>query len=240
MNFINATASAIGSSHYKLYYNNQDSYHYYQDNSCIIGVVADGCGSGSNSEVGARLGVDFVVNFCKKHFQNKPFDEVLLKKALVEYLKNIVKNQQTSEELDFIENYLYFTLFGFVIQPHQTFIFHSGDGVYLLNDQEVIIEQNNRPKYIAKNLISGNIELQIEVIETSNVQQLLIATDGLIHLSEKFEAGETIEGMNKTSDLFKNDDLFDDMIALPKLLTNLSLQKNILKDDTTLIMLKKL
>lgn len=49
MNFSNATASVIGSSHYKFFYNNQDSYNFYQDKYCIIGVVADGCGSGSNS-----------------------------------------------------------------------------------------------------------------------------------------------------------------------------------------------
>ena len=41
MNFKNASASVIGSSHYKLCYNNQDSYNFYQDKSCIIGVVAD-------------------------------------------------------------------------------------------------------------------------------------------------------------------------------------------------------
>ncbi|WP_250631271.1 protein phosphatase 2C domain-containing protein [Rhodoflexus caldus] len=85
MNFKNATASVIGSSHYKLYYNNQDSYSFYQDRTCILGVVADGCGSGSNSEVGAKLGVDFVVNFCKKNFSRNPFDKNLLENALIEY-----------------------------------------------------------------------------------------------------------------------------------------------------------
>lgn len=239
MNFTNATASVIGSSHYKLFYNNQDSYHFYQDKYSIIGVVADGCGSGSNSEVGARLGVDFVVNFCKKYFRSNPFDVDLLKNALVEYLRNIVKNQQTIEGADFIENYLYFTLFGFMIQPHQTFIFHSGDGFYLLNDKEVVVEQNNSPHYIAKNLISGETYIETECIETSKLQRLLVATDGLMHLNDKFLRGENVEGMRKTTDFFDNDDHFDDVVSLPKFLTNLSVNKNILKDDTTLIMVKK-
>lgn len=239
MNFTNATASVIGSSHYKLFYNNQDSYSFYQDKYCIIGVVADGCGSGSNSEVGARLGVDFVVNFCKKHFRSNPFSADFVKSALVEYLRNIVKNQQTMEGVDFIENYLYFTLFGFIIQPQQTCIFHSGDGFYLLNDKEVVIEQNNRPQYIAKNLISGENHIKTECIETSKLQRLLVATDGLRYLTDKFLCGERVEGMAKTSDFFDNETHFEDVISLPKFLTDLSVNKNILKDDTTLIMVKK-
>ncbi len=239
MNFKNANASAIGSSHHKLYYNNQDSCNFYEDKFCIIGVVADGCGSGSNSEVGARLGVDFVVNFCKKHFQTNPFNVKLLENALIEYLRNIVKNQQTIEEEDFIANYLYFTLFGFIIQPHQTFIFHSGDGLYLLNDKEVVIEQNNRPRYIAKNLVSGQTSIETECIETNNLQRLLVATDGLIHLNDKFLTGEIVEGMKKTTDFFDNEDYFDNIVSLPKFLTNLSVKSNILKDDTTLIMVKR-
>ena len=239
MNFSNATASVIGSSHYKLFYNNQDSYDFYQDKFCIIGVVADGCGSGSNSEVGARLSVDFVINFCKKNFSNKPFDKNLLENALVEYLRNIVKNQQTNEELDFIENYLYFTLFGFIIQPNQTFIFHSGDGCYILNEKVVIVEQDNRPKYIAKKLISGKSHIEIDQIETSKLEKLLVATDGLLHLNDKFLNKISVEGMTKMSDFFNDENHFDDIISLPKFLTNLSINNNILKDDTTLIMVKR-
>ncbi len=239
MKFKNASASVIGSSHYKHYYNNQDSYNFYQDDSSIIGVVADGCGAGANSEVGARLGVDFVVNFCKKNFQNNPFDAKLLKTALLDYLRNIVKNQNTQEELEFIESYLFFTLFGFIVQNDQTFIFHSGDGLYCLNEKEVIIEQNNRPNYIAKNLISSNFSLEIEQIETKKLNRILIATDGLTQLNDAFLRNEKVEKMEKISDFFDNENNFDDIIALPKLITDLSINKNILKDDTTLIMIKK-
>lgn len=239
MNFKNAIASVIGSSHYKLQYNNQDSYSFYQDRACIAGVVTDGCGSGSNSEVGAKLGADFIINFCKKHFSSNPFNAALLQKSLIEYLKNIVKNQQTTEELDFIENNLFFTIFGFIIQPHRTFIFHSGDGLYFLNDKEIIVEQNNRPQYIARNLISGDAYIETENIETAKLQRLLVATDGLMHLNDKFLNGERVEDMVNVADLFEDENHFDDMVSLPKFLTDLSMNKNILKDDTTMIMLKR-
>jgi hypothetical protein len=239
MDFNNATASVIGSSHYKLYYNNQDSYSFYQDRSCIVGVVADGCGSGINSEVGAKLAVDFVVNYCKKHFRYNPFNVDLLQASLIEYLCNIVKNQQTSEELEFIENHLFFTIFGFVIQPQQTFVFHSGDGLYCINDEQFVIDQENRPQYIAKNLISGNGCIETAYIQTHKLQKLLVATDGLMHLNDKFKSGEHIANMTSISDFFDNKDHFNDMISLPKFLTDLSIKKNILKDDTTMIMLKR-
>lgn len=239
MSFINASASLIGSTHQKLYYNNQDSYNFYEDKNCVIGVVADGCGSGANSEVGAKLAVDFVVNFCKTNFSCQPFNKNVLEDALIEYLKNIVDNQQTTERLYFIENYLYFTLFGFIVQPYQTFIFHSGDGFYMLNNKEVVIEQDNRPKYIAKRLISGSHSMETDCIETNKLEKLMVATDGLLHLNDKFLEGEQVEGMAKTSDLFSNENYFDDAAALPKFLIDLSRNKNILKDDTTLIMLKK-
>lgn len=239
MNFLNASASVIGHSHYKLCYNNQDGYHFFQNKSCIIGVVADGCGGGSNNEVGAKLGVDFVVNFCRKHFSDKPFDVVVLKNALVEFLKNIVKNQRTAEELDFIENYLFFTLFGFVVQPRRTSVFHSGDGLFCLNERLIIIDQDNRPEYIAKTLISGEAFLAAESMETSQLDRLLVATDGLLHLNERFFKGENIEGMTNLSDLFDHEDFFDDPVSLPAFLTGLSLDRKILRDDTTMIMLKR-
>lgn len=239
MRFTNASASVIGSTHYKLNYNNQDSYGFYQDDTCIVGVVADGCGSGSNSEVGSRLCTDFVVNFCKKHFSNHAFDAELLQTAVLEYLRNLVKNQQTSDEQDFIENYLLFTLFGFVIQPKHTFVFHSGDGIYLINDKVMIIEQDNRPRYIAKNLIGGNAQIEVEQIATHELHRLLIATDGLMHLHEKFVHGDVVAGMTSIGDLFEADAHFSNMVSLPKAFTDLSINKNVLKDDTTLIMLKR-
>ena len=239
MNFNNATASVMGSSHYKLYYNNQDSYAFHQDKNCIIGVVADGCGAGANSEVGAKLGVDFILNYCKKHFQHSPFNVNLLQNELIDYLRNIVRNQQTNEELEFIENYLFFTIFGFIIQPKQTFVFHSGDGLYCLNNKQVIVEQENRPQYFAKNLISGNSHIETEYVETSKLKRILVATDGLIHLSDKFKSGEKVMGMKSIDDFFDNDEHFEDIISLPKFLTDLSVNKNILKDDTSMIMLKR-
>ncbi len=239
MKFKFATASVIGSTHQKLHYNNQDSYNFYQDENCIIGVVSDGCGSGACSEVGSKLAVDFVVNYCKKEFSQNLLDINTLQNAVIEFLHNIVKNQQTKDEEYFIKNYLLFTLFGFIIQKEQTYIFHSGDGFYILNDKEITIEQNNRPKYIANSLLNEDFSMSLEIIDTNEVEKILIATDGITHLNEKYLQGENIDGMNKISDLFNIEEYFENEVSLPKFLTDLSLKRNILKDDTTTIMIKR-
>jgi hypothetical protein len=88
-------------------------------------------------------------------------------------------------------------------------------------------------------LISGNAKIETDVIETNKLHRLFVATDGLLHLNDKFLRGEKVLGMNKIADMFDNNDYFDDIVALPKDLTDLVIDKNILKDDSTLILLKK-
>jgi hypothetical protein len=239
MTFKLATASTLGSTHQKLSYNNQDACDCYEDENIRIGVVADGCGSSPHSEVGAKLGVHFVVNFCRLHFSNEPFDAEKLGSALVEFLTNVVRNQQAADEPQFIESYLYFTLFGFIVQASRTYIFHSGDGVYCLNDKEVVVAQDNRPNYIARDLTGNQAKFEVDSIETSNLQQLMVATDGLMHLTEKFLNSESVEGMQSLGDLFDNESYFDEEVASPKFLTHLAMNLNILKDDTSMILLTR-
>ena len=50
---------------------------------------------------------------------------------------------------------------------------------------------------------------------------------------------EYFNGYRVLRDLFSNENYFDDAAALPKFLIDLAMNRNILKDDTTLIMLKK-
>lgn len=60
------SGSTVGTTHQKLNYNNQDSYELIQTSNYIIGVIADGCGSGHKSEVGAHLGANFACKFISK------------------------------------------------------------------------------------------------------------------------------------------------------------------------------
>lgn len=239
LNFTSSIGSVLGNTHKKLHYNNQDAYNYFQSKDLIIGVVADGCGGGACNEVGAKLIVDFLVNYCKKNYTNNPFEINTLKSSILSFLKNIVSNQQTDDELYFIENFLFFTLFGFVITPELTYIFHSGDGMYIINNEIHIVEQDNRPNYISKNLISGNFDFEIKELKTDNIDKILISTDGLIHLNEYLNKNGQLENISSISDLFNQSVLFDDISSLPKLLLDFAIKYEILRDDTTLIMLKR-
>jgi hypothetical protein len=239
MNYQLASASVIGETHQKLYYNNQDAYEFYQDENSIIGIVADGCGSSHSSEVGARLGANFAVNYCKRITASDTFDADNFMKAIVNYLEGILLLQQTEEREEFIKNYFFFTLIGFVVTKESTFIFHSGDGCYILNDDEVVLDENNRPAYLAKALLGETVSMGIEGLPTSEVKRLLIATDGLLHLKEKLERNYAIGDLKNLKSLFESPEFFENPIALPKFLSELTNDRQILQDDTTVIMLQR-
>src|SRR5687767_12676541 len=54
------TASVLGREHARLFRNNQDGVAARVEDGIAVAVVTDGCGSGTSSEVGARLGARFL------------------------------------------------------------------------------------------------------------------------------------------------------------------------------------
>ena len=60
-------ASIIGAVHEKLNYNNQDAVLVHRDKDLIIGLLANGCGSGKYTEVGARLITNYIKNYLLSH-----------------------------------------------------------------------------------------------------------------------------------------------------------------------------
>jgi len=239
MNFKIASGSSIGKVHRDLFYNNQDSYSIYHGEDIVIGVVTDGSSSGSNNEVGAKLCSDFVMNYCINHFRNSAFDLEKLQNAIIEYLHKIVDIQQTDDKSNFIQNYLYFTILGFIIKANDSFVFHAGDGVILINNTEFIIDQNNRPKYLGRNLLGEKTQLECKQIETNKLERILIATDGLIHLNNLFLQGADVDNLTSISDFFDSKKKKKNEIILSKFLTDWAINKHILADDTTIILCKR-
>lgn len=238
MHFQNAWTSVIGYTHHSLYYNNQDACAFYQDRDLIIGVVADGCGSCGSSEVGARLGVDFTINFCRKTCGSKPFDGGAFHDAAIDYLQGIVNNQHTREKIEFIDEHLLFTLVGFVATPETTTVFHSGDGFYMINGEETMLDENNRPAYLGKELYGYKAAIKTKSLPTADVNQLLVATDGIRYLRNAL-AQHPVQELNNLQDLFSRNDFFEHPAALPKFITALTIEDQLLRDDTSMVLLKR-
>lgn len=238
MQFQNAWTSVIGYTHHSLYYNNQDACAFYQDRDLIIGVVADGCGSCGSSEVGARLGVDFTVNFCRKTCGKQPFDGEAFHDAAIDYLQAIVNNQHTREKIEFIDEHLLFTLVGFVVTPETTTVFHSGDGFFMINGEETMLDENNRPAYLGKELYGHKTTIKTKSLPTADINQLLVSTDGIRYLRDAL-VQQPVQGLTALPDLFLREDFFSHPAALPKFITALTVEEKILRDDTSVVLLKR-
>ena len=125
----------------------------------IVGVIADGCGEGKHSEVGAQLAVQYVPYALRNLLQQEVAladAPALLFGKLVDFLISIVNGYgfvDTHECMQFVHNHLLFTLLGFVLTPADTLIFAAGDGIILINEEIHLREQNNTPTYIGYHLI---------------------------------------------------------------------------------------
>lgn len=224
--FAIASGLATGFSHRRLHYNCQDAYILHVEERLVVGVVADGCGSGSNSEVGAQLGAAFTLNFLVRHCRRQEFDATFLLQNLVEYLHQMRDLHQPMDPAKFVENHLLFTLLGFVVTPGKTHVFHSGDGYLGVNGLIRNIDHGNRPRYIGLHLLGERGTLLTESMNTADLQSLLIGTDGL-----RDWPGD-IAGMCGEDAFFENE------VALPRRLTELALEGT-LKDDAAAILLRR-
>jgi hypothetical protein len=199
-----------------------------------IGLVADGCGSGSNSEVGAQLGLKYLSRKIIEQIDSNW--QINLKEDLQNYSKQIA-NLHSDNPKAFIENFLLYTIIGFVERNNKVTLFSYGDGVIIIDDQIKIINQDNRPKYVNNELI-GNEGGQFIYEEISlNKQTIIIGSDGIEDFLEGINKGEIEEYENLTA-FIRDENNFNNPIHIPKLLRKYS-RKGILKDDCSLIIIKK-
>ncbi len=230
-----AYATIAGSTHRTLYYNSQDAVEIVQTPNYTIGIVADGCGSGSNSEVGAQLGVKFLAKYIQECITNEREWKNEMASKMHTYTEKLI-HLHTKDSKRFTKNYLLYTLIGFVLEYDRITLFSCGDGVFVINDNIKIINQNNRPKYLNNGFL-GKDGGSFEFTELKYTKQkIIVATDGFEDLVQAINNKEISE-YESVNELLEDEQNFDNPIQLPKLLAKYA-DKGILKDDCTLIMLK--
>jgi serine/threonine protein phosphatase PrpC len=144
--------SIQGFTHRNLEYNNQDFVLVEENEEYSMGLIADGCGSGSNSEVGAQLGLKYLMKRISERINSSWQGN--LKEDLQKY-SNQLAGLHSDNPKKFIKNFLLYTVIGFVERNGVLTILSFGDGVIVVDDKVEIIDQNNRPRYINNELI-GN------------------------------------------------------------------------------------
>lgn len=225
-----------GSAHRKLDYNNQDAVLIFEAEDLLIGIVADGCGSGSNSEVGAQLGVKRITKIIYEKIKSNVDWKKNLKPEMQNYAKTLAELHDVNLA-EFVRDYLLFTLVGFVKYEDNITLFSYGDGVIVIDDNISIIDQNNRPKYLNNELKNGEgADFQFQEFKYEG-QKILIGSDGVEDIIDGINK-KTIVEYSKFNDFISDEFNYSNPIQIPKFLQKYS-KSNILKDDCTLIMIKE-
>ena len=260
-----ACGSIIGRNHVLASKNNQDALRIVLWDNFVTAVVCDGCGSGKHSEVGAKIGSRMVTDAIADLLNHglaisEPDFWNVLKINLLQKLKDFVAIAYANHELasvvaihelplqmEFVNNYLLFTIVGLVITPSETVTFSMGDGAIAVNGKLIQIPAypDNAPPYIAYGLYRPDaIEFEIrDRIPTSELESILIATDGIDDLI----AVEEVRQFWQEDRYFKNPDAIRRKLAMLNRedikpdwnKRELTKRSGVLSDDTTLITIRR-
>jgi hypothetical protein len=178
--FMPLAASTIGNHHKNRAANSQDAFAVIQHKQQTVLVLADGCGSGAHSEVGAKLAV---ANLAQRLVGGEDLASALaaVTTMLADIAAQICPDQ--AHYTDIITNYMLFTLLGAVFSPDQAFAFAVGDGVVAWQtDQatqiELLTAPNNAPDYLGYALLGQEYAIwRQDWVQPP--QKLLLASDGL-------------------------------------------------------------
>jgi hypothetical protein len=257
-NFEFAAGSVTGRDHAAAGKNNQDAACRLQTQFATVLLVCDGCSSGERSEVGAFSGARIVAHAIATCAERHTKPEALLEDARKESLAGL-RELKNLLRLNCIQELL-FTVVGALITAETTVLFSIGDGVAAVNGEVIVIGPfpGNAPPYLAYGLNEKDEpRFQIHrVLKTSDVQTLLIGTDGVADLVRL--AGHTMPGRCdsvgpleqfwREDRYLKNPDMIRRRLALiNRCATNpdwerrsIDRQIGLLRDDTTLIVARRI
>lgn len=264
-----AAGTVAGRDHKALLKNNQDAYVFESRHDALVGVVADGCGSGAWSEVGAQLGARLVVQAVHRWYSSCPelfaqdtakdgFAKV--RRMVLHQLGGLLVDLGGSFSETVGEGFL-FTVVGFLVTRDRTFVFAAGDGLIMLNGQRTALDsgERNAPEYLSYGLLesspqAGELRV-ISCVNTETVESLLIGTDGAFSLEKAAEhklPGKS-EKVGPVSQFWSEDRYFKNPFTLGRQLNLLNREvssvdyekKRVhaevgpLNDDTTLMVIRR-
>lgn len=156
-----------------------------------IGFVCDGCSSGKYSEVGANLGISYLINKTEILVRaGVPLYVIptYLYRDTLEYLNKLIYNEDEDFRSQFIQDYLLFTVVGFISGPEITVVLNAGDGLIAVNDEITQKDCHNEPEYLAYHLVDESRllpdhrilrqEFETVLLDSQGVNRLAIGSDG--------------------------------------------------------------
>ena len=255
-----AAATVLGREHARAGRNNQDAFWARASGHGLVAVVADGCGSGAQSELGAQLGARRTVEgalalLAEGVGVDSPLFLPRLEADVLCFLKALWG--ELGEKA--LGEALLFTLVGAVVTPAHVLVFSAGDGVWALNGEVHPLGPfpNNAPPYLAYGLLKpGAVSLKAQALRpTAEVESLLLGTDGAADLGGLAAARlpERDEPVGPLSQFWSEDRYFTNPDSLRRRLALLNREAvradfparriervpGLLSDDTTLVVLRR-
>ena len=200
-----ASGTITGRHHISVGRGSQDALCVLATKQAIVGVVCDGCGSEAHSEVGAhlmsrRIAQNFLI-LAKAAPMAHPQDLMGLSNShLLEDLAEISRFLG-GDRKQAIFDHLLFSVVGFVVGLHWSFIFYSGDGWWWggtsvnvkdgLFSNQILPAEGNQPDYPGYMLLANDrtkFDLKLSAYyETKNLSVIGAGTDGLTDFVENKE-----------------------------------------------------
>lgn len=256
-----ASGSIVGTDHRQMFVwkNNQDALAIRCEGDIIVAVVADGCGEGAYSELGARLAAHLTAHRLMQLAHSGALEEGLgnaedtferLRASLILSLLPLAEEMRCDSRTEAVTNHFLFTLLAFVITPSMTYVVGIGDGVYAINGEVSCIGpfEGNEPPYLAYGgLVSSKIAPELcrftihRAMPTDELQTLCIGTDGAGDFSRiaGFTLHATPEPIGPLSQFWEQGIYFKNPQAMRRRLNLINRDRGHLKDDTTLVVVRR-
>lgn len=256
--------SVIGYNHRQSGRNNQDGFYVAANEHSLAAIVCDGCSSSQNSEVGAKMMARFIALEALRLLENKKSPDILyeLRESALWFLRRMIL---VADSVPMVDDMFLFTALGAIVREQETVVFSLGDGVISLNGETLVIDEENTPSYLGYKVVPGSYKVDEQKINfvvrhkmpTSNLQTLIISTDGARDLIAKSEKMITVlGGEEKVGGLeqFETEERYlKNPSLLQKRLFQLNMERTVvdwekqeirkyegmLSDDTTMILVRR-
>lgn len=231
--------SVIGREHVRLRRNNQDAAAFAVGKEALVAVVADGCSASRASEVGAKLGAEWVAANApallpRLRSARPEVCAEAIARGLVRYLGAIL----SALPPDALADMFLFTLLVAVVERERAFVFGVGDGAVVINGR-LIAAHEETPPYLAYRLAGANAVALAPYAQSlrpvvrwsgtsGEVESLAIGTDGLLELDEAARAN-----------VLEDPAYAHNATLLHKKLASLSETTRKICDDTTVVLIRR-
>lgn len=261
-----ATGTVAGRTHALAGRASQDAHAIRREKDRLVAVVADGCGSGEQSEVGACVGASVVVTSVLRAIEEGLSLEQestwrAVRAQSVEAIRATARAMGGDLE-EVVKRCFLFTVVGLAIAGERAAVFAAGDGLVAVNGEAMRLGPfpGNAPPYLGHALLSGNPGAQSDIVvvrslPAGEVESVLLATDGADEWAglENKRLPGTQEHVGRLRSLWEDDRYFDHPDALRRKLWRMNRpvakpvweerrmerETGLLEDDTTIVVVRR-